>query len=126
MDYSQRRVTDCKGNTRVIFPKPSKDYEEESRLEVLRMELMAAFRSYVKKYCKEGGIQVSNLTVGQNRGLKSLKLRLKNGEIVILPSDKSGRFAIMTMKTYILAGQKHTGKDEEVSDSAKWTCQHAC
>ena len=28
-DYSRKRVTDLKGNTRVIFPKPDKDFESQ-------------------------------------------------------------------------------------------------
>ena len=36
------------------------------------------------------------------------------GEIVILPTDKSGRFAMMSMQTYIAAGMVHVKDDQEV------------
>ena len=48
------------------------------------------------------------------RGLKSLKKRVKNEEIVVLPTDKSGRFGIMSMDNYLRAESKHTVKDEKV------------
>ena len=75
-DYSKKRVTDVKGNSRVIFPKSNKDFEEESRLEVMRMELLQTFRNHVRNHCKDAGIQESNLTDGQKRGLEKVKTRM--------------------------------------------------
>ena len=46
--------------------------------------------------------------------MESIRKRKENGEIVILPTDKSGRFAIMSMDTYIKAGEVHTLGDEEI------------
>ena len=64
--------------------------------------------------CDEGGVQESNLTKEERVGLKTLKKRVGEGEIVVCSTDKSSRFAVMTMEEYILAGQKHVGKDREV------------
>ena len=50
----------------------------------------------------------------EKEGLKNLKKRFKEGEIIILPTDKSGRFGIMSLENYLKAGGKHTIKDEEV------------
>ena len=47
-------------------------------------------------------------------GLKNLKKRVKNEELIVLPTDKSGRFGVMSVKNYLRAGEKHTKKDEEV------------
>ena len=55
----------------------------ESKLEVLRMEAMETFRSYVREKCGKRGQQRSNLTPSQLRGLKSLKKRIEEGEIVV-------------------------------------------
>ena len=46
----------------------------------------------------EDGVQESILTKEEQHGLKSLKKRIKNGGIVVCATDKSSRFAIMTMK----------------------------
>ena len=64
--------------------------------------------------CGKNGKQISNLTRAQGRGLRSLKTRVKEGELVILPTDKTGKFAVMTRETYELAGKSHIGNDEEV------------
>ena len=56
----------------------------------------------------------SNLTKAQLKGLKSLKARIENAEIDVLPTDKTGNFAIMKRETYLKSGMKHTRGDEEV------------
>ena len=111
MNLSKKRVTDMKGNTRVIFPPEGKDLEEESKLDMVRREIMGEYRKYVKEKCKKGGKQTSNLTKEEQEGLQSLKKRVKEGEIIVLPTDKSGRFALMTRETYEVAGAVHTKKD---------------
>ena len=49
------------------------------------------------------------------KGLKSLKKKFKEGSIVVLPTDKRGKFAIMSLENYNKAGEKHTRKDEEIN-----------
>ena len=73
--------------------------ENESKLEVLRVELLEEHRKWVKTHCNCKMEQPMNLSKDEMEGLKSLRLRLVNGELVILPTDKSGRFAIMTVTT---------------------------
>ena len=90
IDMSRKRVTDVKGNSRVTFPSGPKSLEMESRLEVLRVEAMEVFRKYVREKCDSRGRQESNLTPAQRRGMKSLKKRVENGEIVVVPTDKTG------------------------------------
>ena len=46
--------------------------------------------------------------------MKSLKKRIKEGELVVLPTDKSGNLAVMTRQTYQAAGEKHVKSDVEV------------
>ena len=115
LQFSRKRETDIKGNSRVIFPGEGKDLSRESVLEMVRVELLGEFRTYVENKCSKKGEQASNLNAAEKRGLKSLKKRIQDSEIVVLPTDKSGRFAIITRKTYERAGEKHTSKDKEVS-----------
>ena len=115
-NWSKQRATDCKGNTRVVLPK-AMCAEDEAKLAVLRIEWNALFDRYLAEDCGDNGEQKSNLTPGERRGLKSLRKRVKDGDLVVLQTDKSGRFAIMSMETYIRAGEKHTNRDTEVA----WT-----
>ena len=103
--YARKRVTDFKGNTRVIFPRKCGDKDMEGKLEMMRLEVLAAYKGYVMGNFGDRGDQKSNLTASQLRGLKSLKKKMKDGSVVILPTDKSGRFAVMSVATYIKAGE---------------------
>ena len=47
--YSKRRMTNFKGNSRVILPRKSKKFNEEAVIETFRMEMMHAFKEYVMK-----------------------------------------------------------------------------
>ena len=55
------------------------------------------------------------MTVSERRGLKLLQKRVHDGKLVVLQTDKSGRFAVRTLDTYTVAGMKHTSKDTEVN-----------
>ena len=37
---------------------------------------------------------------------------------MVLPTDKSGRFGVMSQDNYYRAGEKHVKKDEEILDEA--------
>ena len=52
--------------------------------------------------CDEEGVQEFNHTQEEQDGLKSLKKRIESGELVICATDKSSRFAVMTMAEYEL------------------------
>ena len=91
-----------------------KNFKDEAALETLRMELMEIFRVHMRENCNERGEQKSNLTSSEFRGYQSLKKRVKNGEIVIVQTDKTGKLCIMSREAYEEAGMVHTNKDEEV------------
>ena len=114
LDMRKHRVTDIKGNSRVILPRKMRSFDEEARLEMLRQELRGTFNQYTGEKCGSRGLQKSNLTRGEMRGLRSLKKRTKEGELVILPTDKTGLFAVMSRETYLECGLKHTKGDTEV------------
>ena len=91
-----------------------KNFEIEAKLEMLRIELMGVFRQFVSEKCGKNGRQPSNLTKAKLKGLKTLKARIENAELVVIPTDKTGNFAVLTRETYEMAGLKHTRGDEEV------------
>ena len=41
---------------------------------------------------------------------------MKSGEMVIIETDKKGKFDIQNMENYMAAGMVHTSKDEEVTE----------
>ena len=46
--------------------------------------------------------------------MKSLKKRIKEGEIIVMKTDKSGRFVVTTPENYVEMGKEHTDKDIEI------------
>ena len=57
---------------------------------------------------------MSNLTEEQEKGLKTLKKKTQNEEIVILKTDKSGKLCLATVEEYIRMGNEHAGKDAPI------------
>ena len=110
-NFANRRVSDIKGNARVILPKKAKNFNIEANLEMLRTECMYAFRQYTNEKCGNKGEQVSNLSREELKGMKSLKTRIKDAELVVVPTDKTGKFAVMSRETYEVSGGKHTRGD---------------
>ena len=72
------------------------------------------YDEYVREFCDEDGVQESNLTDQERRGLTSLQWRVADGSLVICETFKSSRFAVMSREEYIEAGKKHVDKDMEV------------
>ena len=68
----------------------------------------------MKVNCNERGEQRSNLSSSELSGLKSLRKRVEEGEIVVVQTDKTGKLCIMSREAYEEAGLVHTIKDEEV------------
>ena len=116
VDMSRRRVTDNKGNSRVIFPNESKNFEFESKLQVLRVEAMNTFKTFMRENCDSQGRQKSNR--GQRSGLPSLLERVEGGECVIVPTDKTSKLVVMDKQLYEQAGLSHVKDDTEVG----WDC----
>ena len=58
--------------------------------------------------------EYQNLSYKEKKGLKSLSKRVTKGELMITPTDKSGRFAILTTDQYLESGKQHTAKDEKL------------
>ena len=115
LDLRKRRVTDLKENSKVYLPKPLPS-KEEAKIEIRRDQYEKVFKAYVDENCSESGAQSSNLTFSQKNGLRKLQKRKKDGDIIILTTDKSGKFAVTDTETYLEMGAVHTDKDSIVSD----------
>ena len=70
--------------------------------------------NYKKEFVNIKDQQKTNLSAPQKRGLAYIWKRVKNGEIVVVMTDKSGKVAIMSMNDYMEAALVHCKKDEEV------------
>ena len=79
-DYRLKRTTDLKENSRVMLPKPLPT-SEEAGLDTRRRTHMSMFNNYKEKNCNKWGDQKSNLTEKEEKGLKTLRKRIKEKEL---------------------------------------------
>ena len=152
INFSFRRATDYKLNTRIKLPKPL-DEESEFTCEMKRREYLRVFREYCSslvekkrkgrkpKNCEnpsdktnnktrtsspsnpsehrnsKKSMNILNLTKDEKHGLNSIRKRIKAGEIMVVPTDKSGRLSVLSLDQYLASGGAHTCKDEKID----WT-----
>ena len=92
------------------------DNETEVCIQTLKTKPNACTASYIEK---QGNSKIKNLTHQQHKGLKSLKEKKKEKEIIIFEIDKSKRFSCDTPDNYKLLGQTHTQNDDEINMETK-------
>ena len=99
-DDRKRSVTDLDECSRVTLPKLLPTMEE-TLIEMRRGIHAKIYRDYRRERCKKNGELKSNLTESQKAGLKSLKKRIQEGELVILKTDKSGKLCVATVENIL-------------------------
>ena len=70
-----------------------------------------------KEHCSEEGAQRFNLSQAQRNGLKKLRKRFQDGEVIVMMTDKSGKLAVADVESYLEMGKVHTSKDKEVGET---------
>ena len=113
MDFGRVRATDMKGNKRIFLPK-AMEHDLEARMEIRRAEANRIFDECVKLLVDVSSKTEDNITKSERRGLISLQKRVKEGEIVICQTDKSGRLAVLTQEQYRASGEQHLKNTTEV------------
>ena len=69
MDYRKKIATSCKHNTNFILPGPMTPAQEQE-IECRRVEWIKVFNDFMNEFTDEKGVQESNLTPQEARGLK--------------------------------------------------------
>ena len=78
------------------------------------LEQLAEEAGREAKSCHKAGRRApSTLTLKAEQGRKSLLAREKNGELIIMTTDKSGKRAVMSKEIYIQCMQPHISGDSE-------------
>ena len=113
-DDRKRRVTDLKECSRVTLPKPLPT-KEEALIEMRREMHGKIYEEFRQENCNKDGEQQPNLSEIEREGLKSLQKRIKEGEIVIMKTDKSNKFCVATREEYIKMGEIHTKNDKKIT-----------
>ena len=103
MDFRYFRSTNLDFNEHITIPKPL-DNETEVAMQHLKQNLERVTKEYIKDTKQE---QV-NLTAEQKEGLKTLKQKQKEGNIIVSETDKTKRFSCDTPDNYKLLATTHT------------------
>ena len=110
-DHGAKRCTDLPENSRVGLPGLCYSIPE-SGIEMLITNILKTFNKYQKRVCNEKGEQKSNISRTEQRGLRELRKRIKNHEILILKTDKSGKLTVITRDEYLKMGLEKCSNDE--------------
>ena len=102
-------MTEC---GRVTLPKPL-TVSEEALIELRREIHNKTYGKYWKEFTLNGE-QVENLTDKEIRGLRSILRRIRAGELLVIKTDKSGKFCIVSVQDYLRLGEVHTKKDRKI------------
>ena len=110
-NFAKKRVTDSKHNTKVKLPgEVSTDLELYINLR--RNKYKSVYQIQLDQLNE--GVQRSNLPPDETAGLQSLSKKVKEGEVFVLKTDKSGKLVICTPEAYLEMGKEHTDKDVEI------------
>ena len=91
---NNKKLTDYCRNSRVVLPRGQSGIKESN----LRRELQEIHRHWMINHCSWKGEHTMNIDEFELAGLKSLRkhVSVSEGELVIIPIDKSGQFAAMS------------------------------
>ena len=109
-----RRVTDLQECSRVTLPRPLPT-KHEAFIKIRRNAHGKIYNEYRQEFCSKSGEQRTNLTDQEERGLKKLQKKIKEDNLVILKTDKSGKFATTNLENYLRMGQEHVQKDKVIT-----------
>ena len=109
LDFGKLRPTEVKSNQRVLLPKPG-NAMQEAELNCREVLTNKCIENYISAMARE-----SSLTKSEREGMESLEKRIKAKEIVVYPTDKSGKLAVTSFESYYKQGIEHTRGDKEIT-----------
>ena len=112
-------------NSYVHLPK-GVDEKTENEIGILRELVLGEFTKYkneIEKNEIRDGIREekrrnqegSNLTAQEKRGLKKLKTRIKDNELIVLKTDKSGKLTLIKREQYLKIGENMNKQDRMIT-----------
>ena len=116
MNFQFKKATDFKLNKRIKIPEPL-ETNEEVKIGYVKEELTKVVKNYMKNYCdKKGKPKNSNLDSKKEQDLKDLEKKMKEEDLVIFNTDKTGHFTLNTKENYIQSMKKHVEKDKVITE----------
>ena len=107
LSFAKKRVTDSSVNSYITMPKELHPTEEVF-LDLRRVRYGSALQKQQELGHKK------NLPANLEEGLKSLRERVDQVDLVPAKTDKSGKLVPCSVEAYIKMGQVHTDKDVQM------------
>ena len=115
VEFSKARVTDFPSCRRITVPEPE-DEASEVIFASMKNEMADVTRLVMSEICDEkGNILDKNISRQEMKAIASLKKRVSDGEILVVPTDKSGRLSVTTKEAYVEAMQPHVASDTTIN-----------
>ena len=116
LNYAHLRATDIPTVQRLYPPKPA-TLRKEKVMDNIKEKLMETVREYKNENCdRRGNFKHHNLNNSDTEALKELKKEVRDKNIVVFSTDKSGKFAVDTPGNYREAVMRHTERDKEIDE----------
>ena len=112
-DEGKKRVTDLEECSRVVLPKPL-SVRRETEIEMRREAHNNVYQEYRREFCNKEGEQKMNLTEEERLGLKRIQKRIKDGDMIVMKTDKSGKMSVTDRENYVKMGQEHVKDDKRI------------
>ena len=108
LDFRRVKITDTGFNKNVSMP-PNADECTEAKIKYAKYELDAVIKEYEKMKME------INLTEDQQEGMKQLQDKRKKAQIMVYPTDKTGKLAIETHQSYKAVMKEHLVNTEQTT-----------
>ena len=116
LNYANLRATDIPTVQRLYPPKPA-TLKKEKIMDNIKEKLLETAREYKAEKCdRKGNFKHHNLNNQDAEALKELKKEVRDKNIVVFSTDKSGKFAVDTPDNYREAVMRHTERDNEIDE----------
>ena len=113
-DFRQLKATDQRFNKIIYLPGPKwLEENKEVKIQSLNIGLMEIVNDFA---AGNGKKREPNLKRTEKEGLKTLKRRRDDKEMVIFHTDKSGRFAVDSVNNHKLAREEHVKEDSTITE----------
>ena len=96
-------------------------------MQSMKDKMLKKAHKYIEKNCNQKGfIKKGNVSSDVKEGIKSLKDRVKEKEVVVFTTDKTGEFSIDTTVNYLEVLKEHTINDKKVSEKKVKCLENKC
>ena len=96
-------------------------------MQSVKDKMLSKVREYKERNCNEKGfVKKGNISNTVSNGIKSIKERIKDKEVVVFTTDKTGEFSIDTATNYLEVLNEHTINDMKVNKNKVKCLENRC